>query len=597
MSTYIGNTPWKKFKKLFIIAKSIILSYGFRYFIYVVKLELKKQGISIFSPDETPIPLFLQPSFKEQYHNFLKHINNKLENELSNPHSFLPSISMILFFDTKNSNELKHTLDSISQQTYLNWEIILVPINNEQKIPQSIFEIIKKQKFKISLFENKSTELIKMILNSDVEYIGFLHVGTILSKFCLSEFIRTINKEKDSDILYFDHDSIDENGFHKDPFFKPDWSPYLLKSMNYLSPFHIIKKEIIEKTNPDYKLKKCFDFDILLQSIEISKKITHISLPLCSIMTSSSQNFNENCIISVLTNHFKRIKINSKISPGIVKNTFRLSFELEHKPKVSIIIPTKNNVKILKRCIDSIAKKTNYKNFEIIIINNSDDLETIKNDIQSISYNLISYTENFNFSKINNLAVKHSSGDLLLFLNDDTKILDPNWLDELVSVILQKDVGVVGPKLVLSDGTIQHAGIAFLKTGSGFHPFMRHIENSDSYHGLLNSMRDCSAVTGACLMIKKEIFNKIGGFDNQFDVYYGDTDLCFKVIEAGYRIVYTPFTKLLHEGSLTIKNSNISHFDVENHLSFLKKWPHIKNGDPYYNTNLDWGYSLCEIID
>lgn len=434
-------------------------------------------------------------------------------------------------------------------------------------------------------------------MNSNSEYVGFFYVGTVLSKFCLSEFVRTINKEKDSDILYFDHDSIDENGLHKDPFFKPNWSPYLLKSMNYLSPFYIIKKEIIEKTNPDYKLKNCFDFDILLQSIENSKKITHISLPLCSIMTQSSQNSDDNCIISALTNHFKRLKINAKINPGIVENTYRISFELDKKPKISIIIPTKNNTKILKRCIDSIAKKTNYKNFEIIVINNSSDLDTIKNNINSTPYNLISYTENFNFSKINNLAVKHSSGELLLFLNDDTKILDPNWLDELVGLILQKDVGIVGPKLLLSDGTIQHAGMAFLKTGSGFHPFMRHAENSDSYHGFLNSMRDCSAVTGACLMIKKEIFNKIGGFDNQFDLYYGDADLCFKVIEIGYRIVYTPFTKLLHEGSLTIRNSNISHFDVENHLAFIKKWPHIKNGDPYYNTNLDWDYSLGEIID
>jgi len=592
LSTYIGNTRWKKFKKLFIIAKSLVISYGLRYFIYVVKLELKKQGLSIFSPDMTPVPLYLQSSFKEKYQNFLQELNHKLEHE-SDDHNFslTPSISILLFFDAKNIDLLQNTLDSIINQTYSKWEIVLVPKNYGENIPEHIQKIIKEKKFKISLFENNSKNL-KNLLNTTGEYVGFLNAATNLSKFCLFEFIKTINNEQESKILYFDHDFINKNGKHENPFFKPDWSPYLLGSMNYLSPFFIIKNDIVKQINLDQTLKNCTDFDTLLQATEITKKITHIPLPLCSIKKQSPQN--SDCFIHALNNHFKRLKINVKINTGIVKNTFKPTYGFEKKPKVSIIIPTKNNVKILKRCIDSITKKTNYKNFEIIIINNSDDLDTIKNSIQSISYNLISYPGNFNFSKINNLAVKQSSGDLLLFLNDDTKILEPNWLDELIGIILQKDVGIVGPKLILSDGTIQHAGIAFLKTGSGFHPFMRQMENSDSYHGLVNSIRDCSAVTGACFMIKREIFDQIEGFDDQFDVYYGDTDLCFKVIKAGYRVVYTPFTKLLHEGSLTIRNSNISHFDVENHLAFLKKWPHIQNGDPFYNTNLDWDYSLPE---
>ena len=193
---------------------------------------------------------------------------------------------------------------------------------------------------------------------------------------------------------------------------------------------------------------------------------------------------------------------------------------------------------------------------------------------------------------MNNLAVKSSSGELLLFLNDDTKVLDSFWLDELVSIAMQDDVGIVGPKLIFSDGTIQHAGVVFLKTGSGFHPLMKQLENSAGYHNTLNSMRDSSAVTGACLMIKKEIFEKIGNFDNSFDVYYGDADLCLQVINLGYRVIYTPFTKLLHEGSFTIRTENSSHFDIENHLRFIKKWPRLKDGDPYYNENLDWDYSL-----
>tara|TARA_B110000914_G_C15211644_1_gene330959 strand:- start:19 stop:615 length:597 start_codon:yes stop_codon:yes gene_type:complete len=195
---------------------------------------------------------------------------------------------------------------------------------------------------------------------------------------------------------------------------------------------------------------------------------------------------------------------------------------------------------------------------------------------------------------MNNLAVASSSGQLLLFLNDDTQVLDSFWLDELVSIAMQDDVGIVGPKLIFSDNTIQHAGVVFLKTGSGFHPLMRQLEYSSGYHNILNSTRDYSAVTGACLMIKKEIFDKVGNFDNSFDVYYGDADLCLQVVKMGYRVIYTPFTKLLHEGSFTITKDNASHFDIENHVKFIKKWPYLKNGDPFYNSNLDWDYSISE---
>jgi GT2 family glycosyltransferase len=195
---------------------------------------------------------------------------------------------------------------------------------------------------------------------------------------------------------------------------------------------------------------------------------------------------------------------------------------------------------------------------------------------------------------MNNLAVESSSGQLLLFLNDDTKVLDSFWLDELVSIAMQKDVGIVGPKLIFSDNTIQHAGVVFLKTGSGFHPLMKQLENYDGYHNIINSTRDYSAVTGACLMIRREIFDKVGTFDNSFDVYYGDADLCLQVINLGFRVIYTPFTKLLHEGSHTIRIENTSHFDIENHIKFIKKWPYLKNGDPFYNSNLDWDYSISE---
>jgi len=340
-------------------------------------------------------------------------------------------------------------------------------------------------------------------------------------------------------------------------------------------------------------ISDCLEYDIILKSIEKSEKILHIPLPLCSITTQTLSENQIDCKKRSLIEHLKRKKILADVKKGIVKNTFRIQYELSEKPKVSIIIPTRNNFGTLKRCINSI-KKTRYFNYEIIIVDNNSTNEDLKNYYKSLLFKVLTFTENFNFSKMNNLAVEYSVGDLLLFLNDDTKILDPLWLDELVSICLQPDVGIVGPKLILSDNTIQHAGVVFLPTGAGFHPAMRQEKNSSVYYNTINVMKDCSAVTGACLLIKKKLFKQVGGFDNEFDVYYGDSDLCFKIKDAGYRVIYTPFTELLHEGSRTISFWHVgaSFFDVENHQVFIKKWPNLKKGDPFYNPNLDWDYSL-----
>jgi len=594
LADYVGYTRWKKLKKLYHISRGLIFIHGIRYYWYVVKLTLRKNGLGIFAADEKPISVFNDILFQEQYQNYLKHLNEKLLKESSdklNKSFYTPKISIVLIINNKTFDDIHNTINSIKNQTYDNWEITIFSPNSSQNI-SIINELIEKDNPKILFCNKLSDASFNNILKLTGDFVGFLDPGVQLSKFALNEFIKNVNQFPNSEILYSDHDYLDENNVHVNPFFKPNWSPYLFRSVDYLSPFYIIKKTILKKINSNLIISKCFNFDILLQSIEKTKFFHHISFPLCSIKNKTLANFDSKKL--ALSNHLKRINVDAKVQSGFVKNTFQIKYILNEKPKVSIIIPTKNNYKILKRCIDSIEKKTNYKNMEIIIVDNLTTDNLTKKYYSSLSHKIINYSENFNFSKMNNLAVKSSSGELLLFLNDDTQVLDSFWLDELVSIAMQEDVGIVGPKLIFSDNTIQHAGVVFLKTGSGFHPLMKQVEDSGGYHNILNSMRDYSAVTGACLMIKKEIFDKIGNFDNSFDVYYGDADLCLQVINLGYRVIYTPFTKLLHEGSFTITKNNASHFDIENHLKFIKKWPYLKNGDPFYNSNLDWDYSISE---
>ena len=594
--SYIGYTPWKKLKKLFLLSRGLIKHYGIRYFIYVVKLELRTQGFSVFSLDAKPQDAVSNPLFQEKYLKLLEYYKEKFTNELlpQKEFSYMPTIKIIIIFNKNNFDQLQHTIDSLQNQSYQNWNALLffIDSNNNISLPSQIKEI---SKINISQSDGNVRKFFDEILNDKFDFIGFLPPGNLLDSFALSQFVLKLNKNREYDILYSDNDII-EDGLRKNPFFKPDWSPYLQNSMNYISSLCLVKKELIEKISLESKFLDCLEYDVILKCVEKSNKILHIPLPLCSIKHQNPSKLYLQYKKLSLTNHLKRMNISAKVELSILKNTFRIHYDIQGKPKVSIIIPTKDNLGTIKRCIKSIQKKTNYQNKEIIIVDNASEKKELMDYYKSLPFKILTYSENFNFSKMNNFAVEHSTGDLLLFLNDDTKILDPFWLDELVSVCLQKDVGAVGPKLILSDDTIQHAGMVFLKTGAGFHPAMRQEKNSNVYHNAINVMKDYSAITGACLLTKKEIFKQVGGFDNQFDVYYGDSDLCLKIRDAGYRIIYTPFTELLHEGSMSVSywHAGATFFDVENHQAFIKKWPYLKDGDPYYNPNLDWDYSLID---
>ncbi len=240
----------------------------------------------------------------------------------------------------------------------------------------------------------------------------------------------------------------------------------------------------------------------------------------------------------------------------------------------------------------SIEYNTNYKNYEIIIIDNNSTKTEVKKYLKSLPYTVLNYNENFNFSKINNFAVSKSSGEYLLFLNDDVEVLGSNWLNEMMGICQQKDVGAVGPKLLTRINKIQHAGMVFLKNGFFFHPFDSESHNSTIQFNFINLIRECSSVTGACLLTKRKIFDAVFGFDEQFDVFYGDSDLCFKIREHGLKIIYNPNAILRHDGSTKIRQAVRLFIPVENHHSFVNKWKNVKHGDPFYNPNLGWDYSI-----
>lgn len=569
-----NNSKYNHLKKLFNISSDLIREYGLVHYLRIIFQELRKQKLQLFFPDD--IPNEIHNEFIVNYDEFLE--NNSRPVEIQN-FSIKPAISLILFIDNKTPKIEK----IIKEQIYKDFEFVL--ISSENKYIDSFVSKNNISNFQRLVMNFPKIDDILSISNG--EYFIFLNDFSVLQSDFIYNFVEKINHNHLADVFYFDEDSIDENGKRVNPFFKPDWNPYLLRSFNYIGNSFVLSKQLLKKLSDFEFNDKNYHYDLILHCAELSDKFAHIPIPSCSVF--EIQKIDQS---KILSQHIKRLKLNAEIKPGNALSTYRVNYFLQNEPKVTIIIPTKNNKTLLKRCIDSLENNTNYKNFEIIIIdNNTTDKKTL-DYYTSLDYNIISHKESFNFSKMNNLGAKKAQGDYILCLNDDTKAIDPNWLTEMVSICQQNDVGIVGAKLLHSNGTIQHAGSVFLKSGSGFHVFENILENDVGFFNMHNTIRNFSAVTGACLLIKKSIFDKIDGYDDNFDLFYGDADLCLKTIKAGFHVVYTPFAKLLHEGSTTIKKNSESFFAVENHYDFIKKWSYLKKGDPYYNPNLGWNYTI-----
>jgi len=605
MVDIIATTRGDKIKKIANLSSNIIEEYGIGYFLKVATYEIWKQKLNLLRPDATP-KIFLENEMEKHavksYVNFLK--KNMLvltEDEIKktvDELNYKPKFTILIEFDKKN---IKSLLESIQSQFYADYEIIIFS-QDKIALNESTIENIAEIKF--------ISNINDLLENIQGDFVCILDKMTVLSNDALFRICIFLNNHLDSEVIYTDNDYLDKKtGDRIYPFFKPDWSPYLFRDMNYLRPFCLIKTEVLKKLTFNDISETLPFYDIIVRATEITKKIIHYNFPVCTVRGEDVTNVDDEEQKKIISNHLRRKKIDATVNRGIMPNTFKIKYADENQPLVSIIIPTKNNQKVLRRCIKSLEENTTYKNWEIIIIDNNSTEKLTRSYYESLKgtspatgntgltewrdpYRIISYSEPFNFSKMNNLAVKHAKGDLILFLNDDTKIIDPNSLEEMVSLCCQKDVGAVGAKLVYSDDTIQHAGVSFLKSGAGFHPFQRINEKKGGYHNIMNVVRECSAVTGACLLTKKEIFERVNQFDENFDLYYGDADLCLKIIESGYHVLYTPHAKLLHDGSYSIQKSSDFHFAIENHHHFIEKWPFLQNGDPYYNSNLGWNYSL-----
>lgn len=511
---------------------------------------------------------------------------------------YQPLISFFIHYEEVRAEEIQKTLTTIMDQTYQNWEVCLVldlmpDSDNAGDINTLTRECDRTRilRWKQDVNPEKLMfEALKMALG---EFVMWLEPGDTLSSNMLYAVVKSLNSALKYDIIYFDEDQLAEDGTTRQaPFFKPDWSPELMISINYLLHAVFRRDLLLEVIGQgSCKEKDCYE-DLIFRAIENTPRIHHIPLVLYhagtftrAIPIGSDSAQSRHC--RWLEAHLERSGIQSAKAFLTIEGDVQVTWPVEGK-KVSIIIPTKDHVEYLRKCINSIRELTNYKNYEFVLVDSGSCEEATHKYYselrQDSDFHFVDYiSEEFNFSAVLNLGARHAPGEILLFLNNDTEVIDPEWLDELVRWAERPEIGIVGAKLLYPDKTIQHAGIVVGLEGHASHVFSGAREGHRGPFGFVEWYRNYSAVTGACMAMRTEVFEEIDGFDESYQLVFSDIEICLRAIKAGYRVVYTPFARLIHHEGKT-RYQHISSHDIKVGYAHLKIT--VEHGDPYYNPNL-----------
>ena len=541
----------------------------------------------------------------------------ELEEQRNTKFKINPKISIIIPMYNTPINFFEELVNNLIDQTYTNWELCLAdgsPEKNEKL--EKIYKKDERIKYKF-IGENKgiagnTNEALSLVTG---DFVALLDHDDLLPIFSLYEIVKCINENPNVEFIYTDEDKFEKIGGKRyDPYFKSDFAPDTLRANNFICHFSVFKKELMDKLGGfRSKYDGAQDYDILLRMSEETNNIIHIPKILYhwrvhSLSTAKSggtaKPYAYEAGIKAIQDHIDRIGLKGTVESGNTLGTYKVNYEIQGNPKVSIVIPNKDYVKTLKVCINSIKKLTTYENYEIIIVeNNSEENETFeyykkidgKDKIKVVYFP----EKEFNYSKIINFGVKNSTGDYIVQLNNDTELLTPNWLQEMLGFAQRDDVGAVGAELFYPDNTIQHAGIIIGIGGVAGHVFKNLPKGIHGYFSKDAMIQNLSAVTAACIMTPKSIYDEVGYMDEKFKVAFNDVDFCLKIRQTGKLIVYNPYVQFTHYESKsrgfedTPEKKKRFQSEVDR---FHDKWQSVLDkGDPYYNINLRLDNDQCAI--
>ncbi|MBI1886455.1 MAG: glycosyltransferase [Chloroflexi bacterium] len=507
--------------------------------------------------------------------------------------AYRPRVSLVMPVYNPELDWLREAIDSVRGQAYDNWELCIA--DDCSTLP-GVREVLKEyaaadSRIKVTyLPENRGiagASSAALALASG-EFVGLLDNDDELKPDALFEVVRLLNERPDLDFIYSDEDKKDADGRLVEPFFKPDWSPDLLMTVNYVTHFSVFRRELVEAVGgfrPGYDGSQ--DYDLVLRVTEKTDRIAHIVRPLytwrkapgSAAASVDAKGYAYEAARKALGDALCRRGLQGEVVDGPFKGWYRVRYEVQGNPKVSIIIPTKDRVDMLRRCIDGIEEKSTYHNYEIIIIDNNSEEPRSFQYFKKLRRRVVPYPHPFNFAEIVNFGARQAEGDYLLFLNNDTEVISPDWMEALLEQGQRPEVAAVGARLLYPDGRVQHEGI-IIGLGGGSAGNVDH----GGFFALGESIRNCTAVTGACLLTRPDVFWELNGFDERLRVAFNDVDFCLRALEKGYRIVYTPYALLYHHESAT---RGRLHPDEDEKL-FRSRWGRPgQYRDPFYNPNLD----------
>lgn len=519
-----------------------------------------------------------------------------------------PIISIITPVYDVELGYFKEAVDSVLSQYYKKWEWCIVDDGSSNKDLKKYLKTLNDPRIKLKINRKNrgisaaSNEALKM---ASGEYIALLDHDDVLTTDALLQFVDLVNKTDDVKMAYTDEDKISENGELFQPFYKPDWSYEMFLSQMYTCHLSFFERKLVDELGGfDSYYDGSQDYDMTLRVIEKidASQIYHIT-KVCYHWRShrsstaydiSTKPFAHNATIKALKAHVKRAGKKAIVTSGSFPHTYSIDWEVSSTPllPIEIIIPSKDNISYLKPCIESLLQST-YSNFIVTVVDNgSQDIGTLRylKELENQKVNVLRYNKPFNYSAINNFAVETSGlmgPPILLFLNDDVEVITPDWLEKMVQHYHRQENAVVGAQLLYPNYCIQHAGVIIGIGGVAGHSHKHIPVHSVGYFNRPNIVQNVSAVTGACLMIKRAVFEEIGGFEEKLPRAFNDIDLCLKVRRAGYNIVYTPNAKLFHYESVSRGLDNYKEKIFKEAVDFMqRKWSCYKYEDPYYNTNL-----------
>jgi len=530
-----------------------------------------------------------------------------------NSFQYRPIISVIM--PTYNTAEkfLRRAIESVKAQSYQDWELCIADDASPQPHVRKVLEEYAAQDSRIRIIIREQNGHISRASNSALalatgEFVALLDHDDELAQHALLFMVGAINRSPSAQILYSDEDKIDEQGNRSEPHFKSDWNPDLFFSQNYVSHLGVYRRDLLNRIGGFRTgVEGSQDYDLLLRCLLHVKAedILHVPKVLyhwrmlegSTALAAKEKTYTTQAGIKALRDFFREQgRHDVVIEAGLWINTYRVNYPIPApQPMVSLLIPTRDMLNLLRQCVQSILENTTYRNYEIIILDNDSVQPETLEYFEAIQaryprIRVLSYRHPFNFSAINNFGVEHAQGEIIGLINNDVKVISSEWLTEMASHAFRPEIGCVGAKLYYDDETIQHAGVIVGLGGVAGHSHKYFHRNSPGYFARLKLVQNLSAVTAACLLVRKSIYQEVGGLEeDNLRVAFNDVDFCLKVREAGYRNLWTPYAELYHFESKSrgAENTPEKQMRFNEEIEFVKnKWGEMLKQDPFYSRNL-----------